>query len=87
MKEPKIEVNEIKTLVAKRRPPGDCWTPIDDTNIVLKSLTDALEYTFQKNGNTQFYMDAREGVVYVVKTEEIIIQPEPDKKYSLYGEY
>ena len=32
-------------------------------------------------------MDAREGYVYVVKTEEKVVEPEPDKKYSLYGEY
>ena len=32
------------------------------------------------------YMDAREGFVYLVDTEEIIIEPEPEKRWSLYGE-
>jgi hypothetical protein len=87
MKTPIVEIEEIKTKVAKRKPPGDVWMPLDDSSNVFNSLTDILEYVYQKNGNTQFYMDAREGFVYVVKLEEIIIEPEPEKKYSLYGEY
>ena len=31
-------------------------------------------------------MDAREGYTYIIKTEEKVIQPEPTKKWSLYGE-
>ena len=87
MKEPEIIKEEIKVRVAKRVPPGDRWTPLDNTTVILESLTDVLEYVYQKNDITQFYMDAREGYVYVVKTEEKVIQPEPEKKYSLYGEY
>jgi len=45
-----------------------------------------LEYIHQKTGKTQFYMDAREGFVYIVDTEEKIIEPEPTKIWSLYGE-
>jgi hypothetical protein len=87
MKQPEIVKEEIKKRVAKRVPPGDRWTPLDNTTVVLESLTDLLEYVFQKDGNTQFYMDAREGYVYIVATEEKVIEPEPEKKYSLYGEY
>jgi hypothetical protein len=87
MKEAEIIKEEIKVKVAKRVPPGDRWAPLDNTTVLLESLTDVLEYVFQKEGNTQFYMDAREGYVYVVKTEEKVVEPEPDKKYSLYGEY
>ena len=57
-----------------------------NTTVVLDSLTDCLEFIYQDTGKTQFYMDAREGYVYLVDTEEIIIQPEPEKKWSLYGE-
>ena len=32
-------------------------------------------------------MDAREGFTYVIQQEEKVIEPEPEKKYSLYGEY
>lgn len=87
MKEPEVVTEEVKVRVAKRVPPGDRWTPLDNDSVVLDSLTDVLEYIYQKNGNTQFYMDAREGFTYVIQQEEKVIEPEPEKKYSLYGEY
>jgi len=87
MKEPEVITEEVKVKVAKRAAPGDRWTPLDNTSVILESLTDLLEYVYQKNGNTQFYMDAREGFTYVIQTEQKVIEPQPDKKYSLYGEY
>ena len=87
MKEPEVITEEVKVKVAKRVPPGDRWSPLDNTSVVLDSLTDVLEYIYQKNGNTQFYMDAREGFTYVIQQEEKVIEPEPQKTYSLYGEY
>jgi hypothetical protein len=86
-KEPEVITEEVKVKVAKRVPPGDRWTPLDNSSMVLDSLTDVLEYIYQKNGNTQFYMDAREGFTYVIKQEEKVIEPEPQNSYSLYGEY
>jgi hypothetical protein len=86
-KEPEVITEEVKVKVAKRVPPGDRWSPLDNTSVVLDSLTDVLEYIYQKNGNTQFYMDAREGFTYVINKEEKVIEPEPQKTYSLYGEY
>jgi len=86
-KEPEVITEEVKVRVAKRVPPGDRWSPLDNTSVVLDSLTDVLEYIYQKNGNTQFYMDAREGFTYVIQQEEKVIEPEPQKTYSLYGEY
>ena len=86
-KEPEVITEEVKVRVAKRVPPGDRWSPFDNTSVVLDSLTDVLEYIYQKNGNTQFYMDAREGFTYVINKEEKVIEPEPEKTYSLYGEY
>jgi hypothetical protein len=85
-KEAQIVKEEVKTKVAKRVPPGDRWSPFDNSTLILESLTDVLEYIYQKKGKTQFYMDAREGFVYIVDTEEVIIEPEPEKKWSLYGE-
>jgi hypothetical protein len=87
MKEPEVVTEEVKIKVAKRVPPGDRWTPLDNDSVVLDSLTDVLEYIYQKNGNTQFYMDAKEGFTYVIQQEEKVIEPEPQKTYSLYGEY
>ena len=85
-KKPEVIQEEIKTRVAKRVPPGDRWSPLDNSTILLESLTDVLEYVYQKQGNSQFYMDAREGFVYVIDTEEKVIEPEPTKTWSLYGE-
>ena len=85
-KKPEVIQEEIKTRVAKRVPPGDRWSPLDNSTILLESLTDVLEYVYQKQGNSQFYMDAREGFVYVIDTEDKIIEPEPTKTWSLYGE-
>jgi len=86
-KEPEVITEEVKVKVAQRVPPGDRWSPLDNTSVVLDSLTDVLEYIYQKNGNTQFYMDAREGFTNVINKEEKVIEPEPQKSYSLYGEY
>ena len=85
-KEPEVIQEEIKTRVAERVPPGDRWTPLDNSTVILESLTDVLDYVYQKQGNSQFFMDAREGFVYVIDTEEKVIEPEPEKKWSLYGE-
>ena len=85
-KEPEVIQEEIKTRVAKRVPPGDRWSPLDNSAVILESLTDVLEYVYQKQGNSHFFMDAREGFVYVIDTEEKIIEPEPTKTWSLYGE-
>ena len=84
--EAEIIKEEIKVKVAKRVPPGDRWSPLDNDTIILESLTDVLEYVYQKKGITQFYMDAREGYTYVIETEEKVIEPEPTKTWSLYGE-
>ena len=85
-KKPEVIQEEIKTRVAKRVPPGDRWSPLDNSTVLLESLTDVLEYVYQKQGNSQFFMDAREGFVYVIDTEEKIVEPEPTKIWSLYGE-
>ena len=85
-KEIQIKEEEVKTKVAKRVPPGDRWAPLSNTTVLLDSLTDVLEFVYQDMGKTQFYMDAREGYVYIVDKEEIIIEPEPEKRWSLYGE-
>tara|TARA_B110000971_G_C19718800_1_gene367651 strand:+ start:31 stop:294 length:264 start_codon:yes stop_codon:yes gene_type:complete len=87
MKETEVIIEEIKVKVAKRVSPGDRWTPLDNTSVILESLTDLLEYVYQKTGNTQFYMDAKEGFTYVIEKEQKVIEPEPEKKYSLYGEH
>jgi len=85
-KEPEVVKEEIKVKVAKRVPPGDRLSPLDNETVILDSLTDVLEYVYQKQGVTQFFMDAKEGFTYIIQQEEKVIEPEPTKTWSLYGE-
>jgi len=82
-----IITEEVKTVVAKRRPPGDIWAPLSNEEVVLNSLTDCLEYIYQEKNSTQFYIDAREGYIYTIDTVDKVIEQKPPKKYSLYGEH
>ena len=46
-----MAVETEKTLVLKRVPPGDQWADAQDARSELfPSLTDGLEYVFQKSG-------------------------------------
>ncbi len=83
------ELKEEKELVLKRVPPGDRWvfapgvlSPGVQTSI-FPTLTDALEGYYQLTGNTNFYMEARNGTVSIVKEQEVEI---PLRRFSLYGE-
>jgi hypothetical protein len=79
------KVEEIKEVVLKRVPPGDRWSPVDSPSTILESLTDSLEYHFQKTGQTEFFLSARKGTVEVIYKQEVQIE-KPITKYSLYGE-
>lgn len=79
------KIEEVKEVVLKRVPPGDRWTPVGNSTIVLDSLTDGLEYHFQKTGQTEFFLSARRGTVEVIHQQEVIVE-KPIQKYSLYGE-
>jgi hypothetical protein len=78
------ELKEQKELVLKRVPPGDRWAFANGKNsAVYPSLTDALEGWYQINGDTNFYIEARNGTVEIIRQEEVEI---PVKRFSLYGE-
>ena len=83
-----MAIETKKQLVLKRVPPGDQWTDAVDDSGVFESLTDGLEYVFQKsNGQlTEFHLSAFKGEIFsVVDTE--IPDPEPTvKRWTLYGE-
>ena len=76
--------------VLKRFPPGDRWTPLDNDQPILSSLTEGIEWVFQNELSkpTDYVLKAAEGKVYVYSEEEIP-EPEPPqpKTYNLYGEY
>ena len=80
---------EQKQVIAKRVPPGDRWSLIaDPSGKVHESLTEALEAYFQETKfNAAFYLDPLGGSLYAVKREEVEVEPEPIKEFSLYGEF
>lgn len=82
------EIREERDLILKRVPPGDRWIfakaqPGGIQGDVHPSLTDALEAWFQYAGDTEFYINARKGIVETIKQKEI---EKEITKYSLYGE-
>ena len=67
-----MAIETKKQLVLKRVPPGDQWTDANGVSDVFESLTDGLEYSFQKSGgkDTQFHLSAFKGEIYSVHTIE-----------------
>jgi hypothetical protein len=82
--ETKTEIS--REVVFNRVPPGDKWQPVTSPGTILPSLTEALEYHFQKTGETEFFLSARNGTIEVMKVKEVEVE-KPVQKYSLYGEY
>ena len=60
------KIEETKEVILRRLPPGDRWQPVDSPSTLLESLTDGLEYHFQKTGQTEFFLSARKGTVEVI---------------------
>ena len=84
-----MATKEVKQLVLKRVPPGDQWTDANVPSETFPSLTDGLEYAFQKSGGktTEFHLSSFKGEIYsVVQEEEPDAPPLPKPRYSMYGE-
>ena len=84
-----MTTKEVKILVLKRVPPGDQWTDAKTDSGLFPSLTDGLEYAFQKSGgkSTEFHLSSFKGEIYSVHTEEEPdVPPPPKPRYSMYGE-
>ena len=62
-------VNTKRTVVLRRVPPGDRWSPVDDPNTVLDSLTEGLEHVFQSTQLREYHLSPLSGFVY--KVEEV----------------
>ena len=75
---------DSKELVARREPPGDNWTLINEDDIIYGSLTDCLNAIFNVKKASQFFIDAKKGEVYI--EGEVVETKKEIKKYSLYGE-
>ena len=84
----RIETVEYHDLIATRVPPGDQWVLVEDKNKVIhKSITDALEAWFDKNQEkVEFRLSPLEGKLYVIRSVEKEIQPEPIKRFNIYGD-
>jgi hypothetical protein len=82
-----MEVTEKNILIAKRVPPGDSWTLVNDKkNTVYKSLTETLEAYFQVYKKPcEFRLAPLKGEIYMITTEEVEA-PLP-KKFNIYGDY
>lgn len=80
-------IEERDDVILKRVPPGDRWIFAEGTHpTIYDSLTDALEAWYQAEGETEFYIDARRGIVERVVDEEEIVEEVVVKRFSLYGE-
>jgi len=83
------QVVETLELIATRvRGKGDSWMLVGDTKKVAHpSLTDTLEAWFDKNQEqVEFRLAPLDSKLYVIRTEEKAIEPEPVKRYNLYGD-
>ena len=85
MQTEKVEYNE---LIATRVPPGDQWVLVGDKKkIVHKTITDALESWFDQNQEqVEFRLAPLDSKLYVIRSEEKEIVPEPTKRYNIYGD-
>ena len=85
MKTEQVEYNE---LIATRVPPGDQWVLVNDKNKVIhKSITDALEAWFDANQEkAEFRLAPLDSKLYVIRSEIKEIQPEPVKRFNIYGD-
>lgn len=78
-------IMEIKHEIFTRIPPGDRWQEINgDPNRIFPTLTDALEYYFQKTKVRKYHIDAEAGLLYKVVEESAPATPPPS--FSIYGE-
>ena len=74
--------------VLKRFTPGDRWTPVEAEQPIFSSLTEGIEWVFQKTQERDYVIKAAEGKVFIYHEQDIAEpEPEPPKRYNLYGEY
>jgi hypothetical protein len=85
----KTEMVKYNELIANRvKGQGDTWILVDDkSQTIHKSLTDVLEAWFDKNQEkVEFLLAPLDSKLYVIRSEEKEIQPEPIKRFNIYGD-
>lgn len=86
----KTKVIEENILIARRVPPGDKWRLVanEPDGQVHKTLTDTLEAYMVKTGfKGEYRLAPLKSELFAISSEEVEVKPEPEKKYSIYGEY
>ena len=86
----KVNIVEEKVLIARRVPPGDKWRLVanEPDGQVHATLTDTLEAYMVKTGfKGDYFLAPLKSELFAVSSHEEIIEPEPEKRYSIYGEY
>jgi hypothetical protein len=83
-----LQVIEHNELIATRVPPGDQWVLVNDKyKSIYGSLTDALEAWFEQNQEkVEFRLAPLDSKLYVIRNQEKEIQPEPPKRFNIYGD-
>tara|TARA_B100000925_G_C21911709_1_gene431842 strand:+ start:349 stop:627 length:279 start_codon:yes stop_codon:yes gene_type:complete len=87
---PEINIIEDNVLIARRVPPGDKWRLVanEPDGQVHPTLTDTLEAYMTKTGfKGEYRLAPLKSELFAVNSTEEIIEPEPEKRYSIYGEY
>lgn len=87
---PETKVIEEYILIARRVPPGDKWRLVanEPDGKVHTSLTDTLEAYMMATGfKGEYRLAPLKSELYAISTTEEVIEPEPEKRYSIYGEY
>ena len=87
---PKTKIEEKNILIARRVPPGDKWRLVanEPDGPVHASLTDTLEAYMIKTGfKGNYRLEPVKSNLYAIDSKETEVIPEPEKKYSIYGEF
>ena len=85
-----VNIVEEKILIARRVPPGDKWRLVanEPDGPVHATLTDTLEAYMTKTGfKGEYRLAPLKSELFAVSSKEEIVEPEPEKRYSIYGEY
>jgi len=82
-KEAQIVKEEIKTKVAKRVPPGDRWSPFDNSTLILESLTDVLNTFIKKKVKHNFIWMPEKGL-YILWIPKRLLLNQNQKRNGVY---
>ena len=82
------KITEHNEMIARRVPPGDRWTLINDTRKVIhNTLTEALEaYFLETKFKGEYRLAPWDSKLYAIKSIEEEIIPDPIREFNIYGD-